>query len=392
MNASAGIAKQSVADTVRAERDAGGSAMQRLRNMLGALCVLASAAALAAPACAQATSAPAPSPAPTPAFESADYHFKSGGVDLVGRLFVPRDLTSYPLVVLVQGADYDDANASVYWRLIAHSFAKAGIASFSFNKRGVAGSDGKATDNFDVQAADVAAACAFASHLPGVDARNVGYYGMSQAGWIVPRAVRMCPSAFTILVSSAGVTPAQSDDYYLAGQFLAVGMTAAQSHAAIELHDALARYYRTGDGYERAQALVSRAAANGLLQKFRKVEFRDDVPASNQLPPPGRLAAIDRSDPSKYEFYRDPRTWSEPTELYASLVSPLLLVYGGRDDNVPVEQSIAIFQRALRANSNRDVTIHIFESANHDIQIGPRVLPGYREYMADWIRLHLTPH
>ena len=364
--------------------------MRRLLSALGTLCIVASATGMARPACAQTSPAPAPSPAPIPAFESMDYHFKSGDVDLVGRLFIPRGETSYPLVLLVQGADYNDANASVYWRLIAHSFAKAGIASFSFNKRGVAGSGGKATNNFDLQAADVAAACAFASHLPGVDARNLGYYGISQGGWIVPRALRTCPSAFTILVSPAGVTPAQSNDYFLAGQFLAVGMTATQSRAAMELHDALAEYYRTGNGYERAQALVSRAAANGLLQTFRKVEYRDDVPASNQLPRPDRLAAIGRSDPSIYEFYRDPGTWSEPTELYTSLTSPLLLIYGGHDDNVPVERSIAIFQQALRANLNPDVTIHIFENANHDIQIGPRVLSGYREYMAAWIKLHLA--
>ncbi len=366
--------------------------MLRLRNILGAFLMMVGAAAAPAAARAQASPAPTPSAAPTPAFESQDYRFKSGSVVLVGRLFVPRGETSYPLVLLVQGSDYDDANASVYWRLIAHTFAKAGIASFSFNKRGVAGSGGKATDNFDVQAADVAAACAFASHLPGVAARTLGYFGISQAGWIVPRAVKTCPSAFTILVSPAGVTPAQSDDYYLAGQFVAVGMSGTEVLAAIELHDALAFYYRTGHGYERAQALVSRAVANGLLKKFRKVEFRDDVPASNQLPPPGRLAAIDRSDPSRYEFYRDPRTWSEPTELYTSLSSPLLLIYGGHDENVPVERSIAVFQRALRANSNADVTIHIFETADHDIQIGPRVLPGYREYMAAWIKLHVASH
>ena len=331
--------------------------MRRLLNVLGAFCMFAGAAGPATPVCAQTSPGPAPSPAPTPAFESTDYHFKSGDVDLAGRLFIPRGATSYPLVLLVQGADYDDANASVYWRLIAHSFAKAGIASFSFNKRGVAGSGGKATDNFDVQAADVAAACAFASHLPGVDTRNIGYYGISQGGWIIPRAVRTCPSAFTILVSPAGVTPAQSNDYYLAGQFVAVGMTAAQSREAMELHDALAQYYRTGRGYERAQTLVSRAAANGLLQTFRKIEYRDDVPASNQLPRPDRLAAIDRSDPSIYEFYRDPRYWSEPAELYAALTSPLLLIYGGQDSKVPVQQSVALFQRVLSAN---------FEPRRHD--------------------------
>lgn len=328
---------------------------------------------------------PSPSPAPTPAFETSDYRFSTGGATLVGRLFAPRGATKFPLVILVQGADYDDANASVYWRLIAHTFAKNGIGSFSFNKRGVGGSTGVQTDDFDVQGRDVAAACAFAKTLPNVDADRVGYYGISQGGWIVPQAVRECPGTFVILVSASGGPPIAQVRYYLEHQYRSAGMSAREVAAALRLHDALAAYYRTGEGYRDTQSLVTKAIASPWYAKLGKVDYRQEVPASGVLPTPEELRREDRLHPDVYAFYRSADTWSVSPALYQALTAPILFVYGGRDDKVDVTLSIAVFQRAMQANQNPDVTLHIFEAASHDIQIGERVLPGYREYIAQWV-------
>jgi len=332
--------------------------------------------------------AAAPSPAPTPAFDTRDYRFASGSVTLAGRLFVPRGGTKFPLVVLVQGSDYDDANASVYWRLIAHTLAKSGIASFSFNKRGVAGSTGTQTDDFDVQGGDVAAACRFAKSLSGVDRDRVGYYGISQGGWIVPRAIGSCPGAFTILVSPSGGPPFEQVRYYLKNQYRAAGMNSGEVAAALRLHDTLAAYYRTGSGYRAAQALATEAIASPWYSKLAKVDYRREVPDSGRLPAPAELDIENRRNPQTYAFYRSSDTWSVPPTLYESLSAPILYVYGGRDENVDVVASMTIFQKAMRANQNPDVTFHIFESANHDIEVGERLLPGYREYLAEWILAH----
>lgn len=330
----------------------------------------------------------APSPAPTPAFETRDYRFASGSVTLAGRLFVPRGATKFPLVLLVQGSDYDDANASVYWRLIAHTLAKSGIASFSFNKRGVAGSTGTQTDDFDVQGADVAAACQFGKSLPGVDRDRVGYLGTSQGGWIVPRAIRSCPGAFAILVSPSGGPPFEQVRYYLKNQYRAAGMSDTEIDAALRLHDTLAAYYRTGSGYRRAQKQATAAITSPWYPKLVKVDYRREVPESGRLPTPAQLDIDNRRDPQSYAFYRASETWSVAPTLYQSLAAPILFVYGGRDENVDVVRSMTIFQKAMRANQNTDVTFHVFESADHGIQIGERLLPGYREYLAQWILAH----
>jgi alpha-beta hydrolase superfamily lysophospholipase len=334
---------------------------------------------------------PAPSPSATPPYETTDYRFASGDAQLFGRLFRPRVSSSTPLVLLVQGSDYDDANASVYWRLLATTFAKAGIASFSFNKRGIAGSTGAQTDDFDVQGRDVAAACAFAATLPGIDRARLGYYGISQGGWIVPRALRTCPAAFVILVSPAGVPPAVSDDVYLLGQFRAGGMSATESAAALHLHDVLAQYYRTRRGYDAAQRLVDSDAKTTWFAKFQSVAFRQDVPDSHRLPDPAQVAAVDLRDPTANAFYRDPNTWHVDPALYRSISAPVLYVYGGGDELIPVETSMSIFQSAMRDNRNPDVTFRVFETADHSIQDGPHLLPGYREYLAAWIVKRTAP-
>jgi pimeloyl-ACP methyl ester carboxylesterase len=293
--------------------------------------------------------------------------------------------------VLVQGSDYDDANASPYWRLLATTFARSGIAAFSFNKRGVGGSTGTQTDDFDTQARDVAAACAFAASLPGVDRTRLGYYGISQGGWIVPRALHTCPGSFVVLVSPAGVPPAVSDDVYLLGQFRAAGMTARESAAALRFHDVLAAYYRTRHGYEAAQRAVDNAVKTAWFARFQTIAFRQDVPDSHRLPDPDQLAAIDRRDPAQNAFYRDPNTWRVDPGLYRSITAPVLYVYGGRDELIPVEDSMSIFQSAMRDNGNADVTFRVFETADHSIQDGPHLLGGYREYLAAWILAHTAP-
>ena len=354
---------------------------------------LAVGASLGASLCSQGVRAetPAPHPSPTPAYETTDYRFASGDVQLVGRLFRPHVASSTPLVLLVQGSDYDDANNSAYWRLLATTFAKSGIAAFSFNKRGVGGSGGAQTDDFDTQARDVAAACAFAATLPGIDRARLGYYGISQAGWIVPRALRTCPAAFVILVSPAGVPPAVSDDVYLLGQFRAAGMDAHEYSAALHLHDVLAQYYRTRRGYEAAQRLVDEDAKTTWFAKFQAVAFRQDVPDSHRLPDPAQLAAIDRRDPTQNAFYHDPNTWAVDPALYRSISAPVLYVYGGRDALIPVDESMSIFQSAMRDNGNPDVTFRVFEAADHSIQDGPHLLPGYREYLTSWIVERTAP-
>jgi pimeloyl-ACP methyl ester carboxylesterase len=74
---------------------------------------------------------------------------------------------------------------------------------------------------------------------------------------------------------------------------------------------------------------------------------------------------------------------------------PALLVYGERDELVPVGRSIASADRALNAAGNPDYTILVLPRADHALNIRPepgapfewfRLAPGYPELLVAWIK------
>jgi uncharacterized protein len=84
-----------------------------------------------------------------------------------------------------------------------------GIAVVSYDKRGVGASEGDCCpDSFNLLAADADGAVLAVRSHPEVDADRVGFYGASQAGWVVPLADARLrkPVAFTALVDSPAVT------------------------------------------------------------------------------------------------------------------------------------------------------------------------------------------
>jgi pimeloyl-ACP methyl ester carboxylesterase len=74
---------------------------------------------------------------------------------------------------------------------------------------------------------------------------------------------------------------------------------------------------------------------------------------------------------------------------------PVLLVYGERDERVPVEPSLARIRAALHTAGNQDVTQKIFADSDHTFRISasadgrfhwPRTPAGYLETMIGWAR------
>lgn len=329
-----------------------------------------------------------------PPYEIRDYIFPSGEIKLTGRLFNPRSETHCPVLIYVEGSDNDNTNASPYVRALAKVFTKEHIALFSFNKRGYAGSQGKSTDDFDVRAADAVSAYKFLSAFDSIDRDNIGIYGISQAVWVIPRALKTLKKIpFVILVSSPGVPPIEQVTFYLQNQWRKTGMAEKDISEATNLHRLTAYYYKTGtkQDYRKAQTAVDNDRKKIWFPLLNKVDYRAEIPDSGILPTPEQLATMNNREPAEYAFYRSEQTWTEDSSMYQSIISPVLLIFGGKDELVPVERSMMIFQNSFAQNQNTDVTFHIFETSGHDIQpVGsPYLTDGYREYMADWIHQHL---
>jgi len=153
----------------------------------------------------------------TPPYRLRPLTFHSDDVPLAATLYVPSSPGPHPGIVVVHGSG--NAPRRRYHHYADH-WARAGYAVLLYDKRGcgesggvyVASGNGTA-ENLDLLAHDAAAALEALRQQPEVRPGEVGFWGVSQAGWIVPRAAALGGAAFMILVSGPAVTVGEEIDY-----------------------------------------------------------------------------------------------------------------------------------------------------------------------------------
>jgi hypothetical protein len=140
----------------------------------------------------------------------------SDNVTLVGRIDFPSGPGPFPAVAVVHGS----GEVTRFENDIIPNFLNAaGFAVLRYDKRGVGDSGGFYTlinhSNsefmYNLLSDDAVAAVEFLQTLPNIKSDQVGLFGGSQAGWIVPYAATKSENiAFTALISgptlSVGVT------------------------------------------------------------------------------------------------------------------------------------------------------------------------------------------
>jgi pimeloyl-ACP methyl ester carboxylesterase len=147
-------------------------------------------------------------PAPAGDHIEATVHFTCEGIRLAGTLYLPATTGRHPAVVWVHGSGEQPRlnYGSIVAPLVGH-----GIAVFSYDKRGAGQSQGKCclgSGHYNLLAADAAGAVVAVRARAEVDPARVGFYGASEAGWVVPLANARLrePVAFTALVDAPTVT------------------------------------------------------------------------------------------------------------------------------------------------------------------------------------------
>jgi len=143
----------------------------------------------------------------TPA-TAAPFAFSSHGAVLHGELIIPPHPRAS--VVLIHGSGPDGA---ADYAAQARLFASLGVAALAYDKRGWQASGGDWRQRPVGLLGDDAVAAGQALrqqlHLP------VGYWGISQGGWVLARVGATDPSAaFLIGVAAAGVTPFQQERWH----------------------------------------------------------------------------------------------------------------------------------------------------------------------------------
>lgn len=244
---------------------------------------------------------------------------RHGGHTLNGVLATPKDgRKRHGLVVYVHGDGPVDATHDDGYKPMWEANAEAGYASLSWDKPGVAGAPGNwLGQSMDDRADEAAAAIAWARARPDIDGDRIGLWGVSQAGWVLPKVAAKTPVSFVIAVSPA-INWLRQGRYNLLAELRADGASAARTNAAIAKSDTTRR----------------------LLE--RHATFEEYVKAMG--------GDADGMTADRWGFISRNHTADATQDLRALRGVPVLLALAGHDINVDIADTERVYREVLDAD------------------------------------------
>lgn len=280
--------------------------------------------------------------APTPKPNSREVSFESGDARLSGTLYLPARRGRWPVVVVYHSANDSLRDAPLYSHLI-RMLPPVGVGVFVFDRRGSGRSSGPPPDgSFEGLADDGIAASRILARMPGVDPRKIGYWGLSQGGWLAALAAKRDPNcAFSISISAPMVT-ADKQMLFAVGNILRIrGYDESTIDTALDARLAVDDFMRGTTTREDAQRRLDKAAAQ---------------PWFNQI-----YMSQTFHDPGESGWAREMR--NDPLAVLSSVRKPILVLYGAADPWVPVRTSIERLSDIIR--THRNLRVHVVADADH---------------------------
>jgi hypothetical protein len=340
--------------------------------------MLAGSSAFAAETAPQQTNIAAAWNAPaTTTVVSSERTFYNGATPLSGTLFAPATGQNLPVVVVFHAATIATRDQPLYRHLV-QMLPALGVAVFIFDRRGSGKSGGAPADgDYEALADDGIAALHMLTHEPRIDPKRIGFWGLSQGGWIsLLAASRTHDAAFAVAISAPMTTPDVQMIFATSNILRIKGYSQADIDEAVAARKAVDDFERGKLDRKSAQARVDAASTKPWFPLiYMSKTFHDP----------------DQSGWAK-EIRHDPLATLDQVKV------PTLVIYGAADPWVPAKLSV----EALTASAARhpNITTRVIAGADHDMmlsaspaaQIDPAGLkaqapeaPEYFAILASWL-------
>ena len=303
-------------------------------------------------------------------FDSA--HFK-----IVGDLHIPDPNKQQPAIIFVHGDGPARRSPSGRPNRIMSSFLDIGFACFYYDKPGYGESTGKFTRGklFKERASILVDAVNVLKKHPAVNPERIGLWGISQAGYVMPKAVSASKDiAFMIAISCPAMDSVDQSAYLVEKQILCDGYDEAEAKKA-------RRYFR------------QRARAETYREYLEAAEYLDKNPFIQSIGW-GGIRSEDRFSPrlpSNEGFFN-------PITLIEKITVPVLAVFGEKDTQIDPFQGAEAYEKALKKAGNRFYRVKLFPEVDHGIIIAETgcmkeqrgryrasYAPGYIKLMQNWL-------
>jgi uncharacterized protein len=314
---------------------------------------------------------------PATATEAVEKTFSNGAVALSGTLYLPSNARNLPTVIVFHSASAATRDLALY-RHLKQMLPPLGIAVFVYDRRGSGKSGrGGAPGDYQALADDGIAAQRMLAQDPRLDPKRIGFWGLSQGGWLSLLAASRSPeAAFAISVSAPMTTPEVQMNFAVANILRISGYAPADIDAALAVRRAVDD------------------AARGQLDRAR-AQKRLDTAADK---PWFHLIYLDRTVTEGYLESWAKEMWHDPLPILTSVTAPTLIIYGANDPWVPAKTSVEALQ--VSAAQRPNITVAVVAGADHamnlsttlEAQIDPAKLSGeqpdspeYFALIASWL-------
>jgi dipeptidyl aminopeptidase/acylaminoacyl peptidase len=280
----------------------------------------------------------------TPTVISQEVRFANAGASLVGTVYLPSVGGHLPAVVVLHDASIPTKEAALY-RHLREGLPALGFAVLIYDRRGSGQSSGSLQGvDYETLADDGVAGQHALAKFSRIDPARIGFWGLSQGGWLAVLAAGRSPdAAFAISVSAPLVTADEQMQFATSNLLMIRGYSREDVREMLETR-------RAWTGYVRGTN--SRAVAIDALTKAQSKPWFDltYMPTASQL----------TNDPALRRTMDD-----DPVAAILKVKVPLLLLYGGSDPWVPVDQSM----QRLKALSGQlhNIESGVIADANHEL-------------------------
>jgi uncharacterized protein len=262
---------------------------------------------------------------------------------LSGTLYLPiTDTERSPAVVLVHGSGPQTRHMV---QLYAETLCSWGVAALAYDKRGTGYSAAPSWDvDYEILAADAAAAVEYARHHTQLDPERIGLLGGSQAGWVMPlTAVHAGHVAFLIMLSGPMVPVAEQNVHNVQYNLRAMGLAEPDIQAAVAHVRLFNHVLTTGEGWDAFQ----QSLAHGKRTPWAAYAW------PLEAPPTRDEAASIRRDAER-----------DPIAVLRQVHCPVLAIFGGSDTIVPPAENVPRLV-SVPQTAPGQYTIEIVPEATH---------------------------
>src|SRR5215216_2527035 len=245
---------------------------------------------------------------------------------------------------------------------LGYLYAARGFAVLSYDKRGV----GKSTGNwgeasFQDLADHAVAAARFLQARTDVAANQIGFWGLSQGGWIAPLAASRFPdAAFAIALSGGGLSPAETELFDTEYELSKAGYTAN------EINDALAFQKLKNE-------IIASPTVNDKWDEYARARVTAKDKKWVRHPGIDVYGAERRDDP----FWTHMRRFYayDPAPTLRASPAPLLAIFGELDTPEGVKANVHAIRQILDQAGRRDYTVKVYPNGSHNLMEVPETIP-----------------